>query len=316
MCSFRRGQPSDKTAQLLRASASRPLIMPRASDEKLLKPPSLKDVLEATEMFAPHYDEWMRETHHPLAIEMLRKYSEQDLLGDTIAEIGCGTGVLTANLMVSVQAKALLGLIMGEGYGRIRSPTFICLDQSEDMLKFARKNIETNLHEFIASAVLMGPSLSGEEFGVDSASEGDRMRLLCRGKEIAQIIFALSDAKELDRHEEIGGISTIIIAYAMHWFRGIEEKANVAAKMFDALAGGGTLISVEESPLVVRRDMHPNDPELQKLAVMIEKATTPLTIPEIHDIFRSVGFIPVPGAAQKKGIDEYHDMYGMAYRKP
>jgi SAM-dependent methyltransferase len=312
MCSSQSDPPPDRAAALLRLNSPKPLVIARADDQRLINPPSLQSVLSATARFAPHYDEWMRESHHPKSIEMLRRYAGRGYLGDTIAEVGCGTGVLTANLMVSISARKLMDIVYG---GKdMNAPTFICLDQSGEMLGLAQKNIATNMAEFIASAKLMGPGLKEEDFEIiDGKGE---MALMYCGRLVAKVLFSLKEAKDISAFEAGERLDTVIIAYVMHWFRGIVEKDEVARKISEILPSTGTLISIEESPLVVRRDLHPDDLEILAIADMIQEATTPMTISEIHGIFTSNGLAPVPGAFLKKGIDEYHDMYGMAFRKP
>jgi len=294
-----------------------PLIISHSSQRRLMKPPSMRTILEATEKFAPRYDEWMRESHHPIALEILRKYSDEGLLDGAIAEVGCGTGVLSANLMRSVSA----GLISpasplfrdGEGFKPV---DFVLLDLSDVMIDLARANIRDMFERFVEYSFFISPRITGQNLRVNG--DGEKViSLMLEDRALVRAHFACTEAKNITVVGEEFGVTvrTAILAYVMHWMRGMSEKLHVADSVFKALPSGGRLVSVEESPLVVRCDLHPDDADVQELARLIEKSVTVLQIPDISGIFQMAGFGLVPTSMSRRKIDEYHDMYGMVFEK-
>ncbi|MEW6035421.1 MAG: class I SAM-dependent methyltransferase [Candidatus Micrarchaeota archaeon] len=291
-----------------------PLIISRSPDARLMKPPTLATVLRATERFAPRYDEWMRESHHPIALEILRNYVAEGHSAGPIAELGCGTGVLSANLMVSMSAE-----VLSTQDSLLQVPKlplkFILLDMSEVMLGLARANVRNAMQRLIESMPFVSPGIHPASLHIVDSDDGRKMQLMVRELELLRVRFECRDAKDLREVEDGGEVRTAILSYVMHWIRGSDEKCNVASMLFNTLPPGGRLISIEESPLVVRTDLHPDDNEVQKLARLIRIAVTVLQIPEISSIFQLTGFHYVPATLMRKRIDEYHDMYGMVFHK-
>lgn len=313
MCAVKSGLPQS-TEKLLEAGG--PLVLYRASESRLRRPPSRREVIQATEKFAPKYDEWMRETHYPKAIEMLRGYWVDGHARCPIAEIGCGTAMLISNLILSMAPSAIIEIASETAPGHDAPLTFLCIDQSDLMLDLARANIGASLQRLIDMRPMAYPELGAKDFRVDTARDGSSMRLLLGESEVLRTIFSAKDARDMVGTGDQSGIQTIILSYVMHWVRGMREKDAVARTMFDILPSGGTLLSVEEYPLVVRCDQHPGNEEIMDLARSIAMATTPLTIRDIRELFKRARFEIIPQTNPRKPIDDIHDMYGQAYVKP
>ncbi len=294
-----------------------PLIISRSPESRLNKPPSMRTILEATEKFAPHYDEWMRESHHPIALEILRGFSDDGYMEGAIAEIGCGTAVLSANLMMTVSAGLLSPGSPVYSGAYVKPMDFVLLDVSDVMLRLARENVRRMMQQFVEFSFFISPIIGASQFRVDERPDGRSIRLMLEETELIRAWFACTDAKNIGPvGAEFGiDIRTAILAYVMHWMRGYSEKLRVADSIYGALPAGGRLVSVEESPLVVRRDLHPGDEDVQELARHIEKSVTVLQIPDITRIFQTPGFQLLPATMVRRKIDEYHDMYGMVFEK-
>ena len=313
-------RPSDRPKRALQhaAGATPPLIITRASERSLEKPPTMRRVLKTAEKFAPRYDEWMRESHHPIAHEMLRDYYADRHIEGPIAEVGCGTGVLSANLMLSVCTDMLRTGRAAPPAGDAAPAKFLLLDASRVMIDLARDNVRAVLGSFLSASTFISPGLEKSDFTIVDSPDWASMSLMLRNSEILKVWFACAEAEQIGKVSSDLGleIRTAVLSYVMHWMRGSDGKLHAAESMFDALPQGGRLVSLEEWPLVVRCDLHPDDADVQELAKLIRGAVTVLPIPEIEMIFGAAGFIMHAANAARKRIDDYHDMYGRVYEKP
>jgi len=296
---------------------ARPRIIQAASREKLLHPPSVDTIQRATARFAPDYDEWMAETHHPKATRLITKFYWGGQRGRTIAELGCGTAQLTRNLMSSILTREASARKLD--HGEIEPTTFICLDQNENMLRLAYENIKEAIAAHIRGleGVLCRKAGSDGTVGTPlpkTEEAQDRIVLTHRANTIVDVRFLLMEAERLPETEYHHKIDLAIMAYINHWLRGLAGKRAAIKNLHDTLADEGRVFVVEEYPLVVRTDLHPDDEEIQELGGLIEEASTVLTIPEISLLYEEAGFV-LTERAKELPIDDLHFMHGLSFQK-
>jgi SAM-dependent methyltransferase len=309
-------------------SSHKPLIIYRSSNYKLSHPPQRKFVCDVTERFSPLYDEWMSETHYPNMSSILAHYIEAKYVGRKVADIGCGTGVLSSLFLTRLYSNYVSAVLKGD-LPLPRSPVILfCVDLSESMLGLAKKNIVGALHkivrisdQFSSPFSLQRPSKEQKPMLglIESQDISKQVHLVVKKegaqKELINVHFVRGHATTLLYLNEAKDLDTVLVSYVFHWFRGLSEKKEVARLLYEVLRPGGNFISIEEYPLTVRCDLHPT-PEMLALAALIKKATTVLPMPELYELFEEVGFRLIPEANRLLPIDEYHYMFGRVFEKP
>jgi SAM-dependent methyltransferase len=290
-------------------------------DKKLRNPPSEETIRKTSEAFSGFYDRWM-EHHHAIAIDMLGRYHTAGHIGRKVAEIGCGTSRLTSMLMLEMQGKILYEL--GQKGELDPHLTFICLDFSQQMLALAKINIMTslsNLMDLVCDENIQRKPLGKDDFRIDEKAE--RLQLAYKGKPVINVWLACKDASRLTEVPDGDKTDTVILSYVMYWLRGLEGKLDTLRKLYELPSARLNVISLEEWPLVVRCDLHPEEKRIQQLADMIEEATTVIPMPHMRELFKLAGFSPQEDVASEAAassklvtpIDDFHRMYGQVFIK-
>ena len=104
-------------------------------------------------------------------------------------------------------------------------------------------------------------------------------------------------------------IGTVFCSYTFHWFT---DKERVAQEFRRVLVPEGTLISLEEFPLLINGSKHmPRD--VKKMIANTVGKTKLNGLDELIRIFRSTGLVFVDLVIEK--IDDNHDMYGLVFKR-
>ncbi len=104
-------------------------------------------------------------------------------------------------------------------------------------------------------------------------------------------------------------IGTVFCSYTFHWF--VDKKA-VAEEFRRVLVPEGTLISVEEFPVIVNNSRY-MPPTIKKSIIHRLKKTKLSGLDRLIHELRDAGLIFVDLVIEK--IDDNHDMYGLVFKR-
>ncbi len=289
--------------------AATPIIINASPKGKLHHPPSKKEIMHAIETFVPRYDKWMG-GHYAIARNLVDSYEEGDKMGRGIAEVGCGTAILTSEIILKRMSSIFQDLAQS---GVVEPTTYICLDFSEKMLSVAKANIGKCLARVGGDAEMQSKPLRSEDFKV-SDKENDLIRLSYKNDPVLNVRFACKDASRLQEVKGGNEVDTVLMSYVLYWLQGLQGKIDALKAMHD-LPKLRRVISIEEYPLVVRVDQHSEDGEVQELGRLIENATTVMHLAHMPELWKEGGFRSLCDSKMVRRIDEYHNMHSWVYER-
>ncbi|MBI5227033.1 hypothetical protein HY988_00460 [Candidatus Micrarchaeota archaeon] len=275
------------------------------NDQRLVKPPALREVLRANEMFAPLYNQMMRE-HHQKTSEKIRRDHERGHIGRTVAEVGCGPGAISANVLTTMFAK-VEPLFSGREIENQENLPYIliCNDLSPLMLMLAKRTI----FERLTNLKNMQPAIPKPDYRDSDLlihRIGNRISLIYKDRELIRVLFFHAPAEKLGELDVGRPINTVLTPYIFHWLRGNRGKEKFIDSLYEKVLGeGGTIVRAEEYPLVIRADKYP--PGMAKLPDAIQAGVSVISLQELDSMLMRRGFEKTGGAGQFEQIDERTD---------
>ena len=154
-----------------------------------------------------------------------------------------------------------------------------------------------------------------EMFGADSRfllgndfSEG--MINIARAKLInSGTLFTTFDAAKINLASSTVG--TVFCSYTFNW---LVDKKTVASEFKRILVPEGTLIVVEEFPLLVNNSKYMTTDLKERIEWILKRTKLRGSLPELISILESAGLV-FTEEMTKERIDREHEMYGLVFKR-
>jgi SAM-dependent methyltransferase len=202
--------------------------------------------------------------------------------------------------MILTSSLALKAIARMDREGGDRPYEIVCSDISQVMLKIARRNAREKIQR--ANNIR---AMSRGRLTICETDAG--LDVLNGTRKILEVRFVIAGVHELDRLAGDDGVDTFLTAYIQHWITSLEPgvcalEAKIAMnrKIYELLKPGGTEISVEEYPLIVRTDRL--DEGMEELPELIQANTSIISIDTLRRIWADIGFTGV--CTQQRQIDD------------
>ncbi|GEM_PF-5277775 len=270
------------------------------------------------------YDAHMSTTHYPIMRLFLMEAGYKGFIGDRVVDAGSGTGELTKYLL----EEPLFEKIFDVKTRRKNGPVEVfCVDDSEAMMRVAKAKIFSlfspeGFSRIPAASPHLICDISENSYVAEVTLSYIRNRRSRDKVELLRVKLITRSMTELEDiiHDELpDGADTVLLSYCMHWLRvgegnNLNEKLQAVNAIVNSLRRGGTLISVEEFPLVVgiRKDER-DVPALLELAELVDACTSPVTSIQASVIFMKAELYGRHYI--EKDIDQNHRMFCRALQK-
>ncbi len=295
------------------------VLIYRSSDRVLENPVNIKKINEVTRMFAPLYDNHMAQTHLPVQYNALGKAFEAELFGNTIVDLGCGSGRLSSRIATDFFAKITRTVLTGD-VSNLKLPSILlCLDISRNMIEKAKVIMDAKMK--LLASTCMVETMPPESLHIHSSKNKDIFHFICRTRsgdvELIRVIFVRAHVKDLQHVCQKYNIhpESVIASYIFYWLRGWKEKKEFAKILNSVSPPGAILYSGEEYPLKYGGKIMDKKSPDYKLARGIVEVTTVVPIQEVHKTYIEAGFTPLEIHHSVINIDNDHAHHGMFFRR-